>query len=218
MSEYNTALEYVEAALTDEKTIEYGDDDFTIVVNEDVDIDDVINAINTIVENVVENEFEYELIDIMLPYFLIAYFTDIEIPMVYDEDEDEEYPDYIGCYKIATMLNLEYELTQTSPLVAGYIYMMNQNIWRRLDYHKSQGAYLQRELMDALSTFYQVMDELDDVAEKQKDVDIDDFMTKLTEISNALQEIQSQETEPLTVMDGGNASVDLVLPKSDQEE
>lgn len=216
MSEFNTALEYVEAALADKKTIEFGDDEFVLTVNENIDINDVYNAINNIVENVVEREFEYELIDLMIPYYLISLFTDIDVTTI--KDGDEEYPDYEQCYKIATVFNLEYELTQVSPLVAGYIYLMNQNIWRRLDYQKSQGAYLKRELMDAISTFYMIMDELDEVAEQQKDIDVDGFVSQLNEISEALQDLNTQKSESLAVLDGGKTSVDLALPKSDQEE
>lgn len=216
MSIANNALDYVNAALEEEKTIEYGDGELLLIVNEKIVIDDIYNAINTIVDNVVEREFEYELVDLLLPYFIIDLFTDIDAPMI--EEDGEEFPDYTACYKIATMLNLEYELTQVSPLVAGYIYLMTQNIWRRLEYHKSYGSYMKQELLDALATFYQLMDDLDDMAEQQKDIDIDKFVSQINDISDAIQELNAQKPEPLTVLDGGKTSIDLVTPKSDQEE
>lgn len=216
MSIFNNALDYVNAALEEEKTIEYGDGELLLIVNEKIDVDDIYNAINTIVENVVEREFEYELVDLLLPYFLIDLFTDIDAPM-YTED-GEEFPDYVACYKIATVLNLEYELTQVSPLVASYIYLITQNIWRRLEYHKSYGAYMKKELLDALSTFYQLMDDLDEMAEQQKNIDVDKFVMQINEISDAIQELNTQKSGPLTVLDGGKTSIDLVAHKSDQEE
>ena len=92
MSEYMTALEYVESALEEEKTIEYGDGELLVIVKEDVEIDDVYGAITNIVDNVVEREFEYELIDLMIPYYLIALFTDIKPPIIEEEDGDIPVP------------------------------------------------------------------------------------------------------------------------------
>lgn len=196
---YKEALEYVEEMLDSEKTIEYGDNDLIVTVNEEVDIQDVYNAIINIVDNIVEREFEYELMDLMLPYYWISLFTDINVPTLFDDD-GEEYPDYVQCYKIATCLNLEYELTQVSPLVAGYIYMIPQNIWRRLEYHKSHGAYLQKELTDALSAFYEIMDELDELNKQQADIDVEGFMEQLNEISTALQELNNEKSADIIDM------------------
>ena len=188
MDKNTNALEYVKTLMDEPKEISYDDDEYILVVNEDIDVDDVYSAITTIVEAVVDREFEYELVDLMLPYFYIDLFTDIQAPIIKDENGDE-YPDYIECYKLATLLNLEYELTQVSPIVAGYIYMMTQNIWRRLDYHKSQGAYIQRELTDAIGAFYEIMDELDQAVDANKNLDVDTFASQLAEISTALADL-----------------------------
>lgn len=212
MSKYNSALEYVDAFMDQKKTIEYGENDLVINVRDNIDVDDVLNAIATIVDNVVEREFEYELIDLMIPYYLMKLFTDITPPTI--EKDGEVFPDFQKCYEIATCLNLEYELTQVSPIVAGYVYFMTQNIWRKLDYHKSQGAYIKRELMESLSAFYEVMDELDQAAEQQKDIDLDGFVKQLSEISTALNDLKDeQETRDLSTLDG-NASISLAIPKS----
>lgn len=212
MSKYSNALEYVKAFMDQNKTIEYGDNELLITVNDNVNIDDVYNAITTIVDNVVEREFEYELIDLMIPYYLMKLFTDITPPMV--EENGETYPDFQKCYEIAICLNLEYELTQVSPLVAGYIYMLTQNIWRRLDYHKSHGAYLKQELMESLSAFYEIMDELDKVAEQQNDIDLDGFMKQLNDISQSLQDFKNEQNNPTVSIIDDKTSVDLAIPES----
>lgn len=195
MSKYKNALEYIEAITDDECVIVYDEGDYNVMVNEDVDIDSIYSAIATVVDSIVEREFEYELIDIMLPFFLIDLFTDIEVPKMVIEGE--EYPDYMACYKIASYLNLEYELTQASPLVASYIYMITQNIWRKLEYHKSQGAFIQRQLTDTIAEFYNIMDDLDEFVEKQGEIDVDDFMNKLNTLTEMIQEAdKSRGYEP----------------------
>ena len=193
MGKLNEIHEYIDGMRAETGVIMYDDGALEVTVKEDVSIDDIYSAIAMITELVVEREFEYELIDLMLPYFLISFFTDIEPPML-EDDDGEEYPDYEECYKIATWLNLEYELTQVSPLVAGYIYMMTQNIWRRLEYHKSQGAYLQRQLTDAMAAFYELMDELDDAVKAQQDVDVEGFTEQLQEISAALKDLSDENS------------------------
>lgn len=204
-NKYEEVINYINDIEAIKKTIEY--EDFTVVVNEQVDFNDIFNAINVIVENIIEQEFAYELIDLMIPYYLLQLFTDIEPPMLQDDD-GEEYPDFVTCYKIATYLNLEYELTQVSPIVAGYIYALTQNIWRRLDYKKSEGSYIKEQLTDALVHFYEVMDEVDDMVSQEAQVDIESFMEKLNEISEQLDiinndtDIAEKSSIDLAIVDG----------------
>lgn len=215
---YNNVLEYIEALTEDKCTIEYDDGAYTVGVNEDVDINAVYSAINNIVDNVVEGEFEYELIDIMLPYYYIDLFTDIEAPMVVDNGE--EYPDYMKCYEIATRLNLEYELTQASTMVAGYIYMMTQNIWRRLEYHKSEGAFIKRQLLDAISTFYEIMDDLDQFVEQQGDIDVEGFVSQLNDMTDMMRKLNAENEQPqMKLVDTvDETSVNLATPENDLGE
>lgn len=215
---FNNVLEYIEAITEDDCVIEYADGAFEVTVEEDIDINDVYSAINNIVDNVVENEFEYELVDIMLPYYYIELFTDIEAPMV--GDGDDTYPDYMKCYEIAAQLNLEYELSQASVLVASYIYMMTQNIWRRLDYHKSEGAFVKKELQDALATFYDIMDDLDQFTEQQADIDVDGFVEQLNDMTEMMRQLNEQKSEPaLKLVDAAEkSSANLAVAEADHKE
>lgn len=195
-NKYDEVVNYIKELESIEKTIDYQDEDgevvFTLTVNEQVDFENIFQAINDVVDNVVEQEFAYELIDLMLPYYQLSFFTDIEPPVLKDED-GEEYPDFVQCYKIATYLNLEYELTQVSPLVAGYIYNMTQNIWRKLEYKKSEGAYIKNQLTDALVHFYEVMDEIDEVVAQEKNVDVEGFISKLNEMTEQLNLLNKED-------------------------
>ena len=52
--------------------------------------------------------------------------------------------------------------------------------------------------MDALDEFYKILDEIDEIAESQKNVDIEGLMGQLEEISKGLKSVEEndkQETE-----------------------
>ncbi len=178
-------LDYIEAIEAEPNVVEY-EEGFSFIVNEKVNFDDVYSAIATIVENVVDNDFDYELIDLLIPYYLIDLFTDIEVPMI-----DDDVPDYEMCHKIAAYLNLEYELTQASNIVGQYIYMISQNVFRKLEYQKMLVVH-NREL-DALSDFYSILEELDNIVEGQKDIDVDGFLNKIDEMQESIIELTNEK-------------------------
>ena len=216
MDKYQAIIDYIKDIESTEKTLEYENDDgdevFVLVVNEQADFDDVYTAINTIVDAVVDQEFAYELIDLMIPYYLLQLFTDVEPPIITDEKTGDEYPDYAQCYKIATYLNLEYELTQVSPIVAGYIYALTQNIWRRLDYHKSEGAFIKQRLNDALLHFYEIVDEIDEVLADEAEMDVDGFMRQVNKIAEQLDTLKNITD---VSSDDTKSSVDLAVVDSE---
>lgn len=175
---------------TEEKFINLGTvkEPIRIEIIEDVDVDDIHAVVESIADAIVEQDFAYTLFDILIPYHIINLFTNIETPMVAND-----IPDYEACYKFCVQSNLINILAEESPVVAEYIGVIEKNIWRTLEYKKALTALIPYEsLMDALNEFYRILDEIDEVAEAQKDVDVEWLMKQLGEISAGLASVEEE--------------------------
>lgn len=175
---------------TEEKFINLGTvkEPIRIEIIEDVDVDDIHAVVESIADAIVEQDFAYTLFDILIPYHIINLFTNIETPMVAND-----IPDYEACYKFCVQSNLINILAEESPVVAEYIGVIEKNIWRTLEYKKALTALIPYEsLMDALNEFYRILDEIDEVAEAQKDVDVEGLMKQLGEISAGLASVEEE--------------------------
>lgn len=185
-----------------------------VEISEDVDLRLIDQVIDTIVDQVVAQEFKYSLIDIMESYFIMALFTNIPIPILENTNEDtdatdiaaeaertetsedvaskekpgtEYIPDYQRCYIIATKLNLKEQLAEASPVIADMIYLIEKNIWRKLEYKKSLTALIPYEsMLDVMSEMYSLLDDLNQYIEKYADVDIDNIATRISDVSKQL--------------------------------
>jgi len=189
-----TLMESIEDFIVeDKKYIKYGtgDDIFKVEINEDASLDDIHNAIVMIVDNVENQNFAYYLIDILEAYHILNLFTNIPVPMISDE-----IPDFEKCYDICLKLQLKYYLTQTSNIVLNHISMIEQNVWRSLEYKKSLKALIPYEsLMAALNQFYEILDDLDKVVEAQKDIDIEVIANQLNEVTSKLSLVEEMKKE-----------------------
>jgi len=189
-----TLMESIEDFIVeDKKYIKYGtgDDIFKVEINEDASLDDIHNAIVMIVDNVENQNFAYYLIDILEAYHILNLFTNIPVPMISDET-----PDFEKCYDICLKLQLKYYLTQTSNIVLNHISMIEQNVWRSLEYKKSLKALIPYEsLMAALNQFYEILDDLDKVVEAQKDIDIEVIANQLNEVTSKLSLVEEMKKE-----------------------
>lgn len=181
---------------TEEKSIKVGAGKNSIQINiiEDVEVDKLHAVVESITNAIVEQDFAYTLFDILLPYHIINLFTNIETPMVKDD-----IPDYEACYKFCIKFDLVNKLAEKSSIVAECISVIEKNIWRSLEYKKALTTLIPYEsLMDALDEFYKILDEIDEIAESQKNVDIEGLMGQLEEISKGLKSVEEndkQETE-----------------------
>lgn len=185
--DYITAInEYIN---DEPKSIEYedgGETKFVVTVNESVDYDDVYTAIVTIVDQVVNKDFEYSVIDLLLPYYLISLFTDIPVPLTEDDNTD-----YQKCFVISSKLNLEENLS-AFPVIADYISIIEKNVWRKLEYYKALKSIMPfDELIGALGEFYEILDELNMVVESQKDINLDDLLNESKKMNEQLNQLNS---------------------------
>lgn len=132
-----TLMENIESFIdVKNKDIEFKNSNskFNITINEHVDLDKIHDAIEMIVANVVEQNFAYDLIDILFSYHMINLFTNIPVPMQKDETD---IPDYKKCFDISLGLNLKHRLFEESHTVGEYIKMIEVNVWRKLEYKKA---------------------------------------------------------------------------------
>lgn len=160
-----------------------GKNTFTVEIHEDVDINYIHSAIENVIENVEKQDFAYDLIDVMLPYYYISLFTDIPAPMT----DEENVPDYEQCMKIAMKLELRERMFEASPVIGEYISMIEKNIWRKLEYKKALKSLMPWEsLMDGLDQFYEILDTLGEFAEQQKDVNIEGLVSQINDVSSKL--------------------------------
>lgn len=160
-----------------------GKNTFTVEIHEDVDINYVHSAIENVIENVEKQDFAYDLIDVILPYYYISLFTNIPAPMT----DEENVPDYEQCMKIAMKLELRERMFEASPVIGEYISMIEKNIWRKLEYKKALKSLMPWEsLMDGLDQFYEILDTLGEFAEQQKDVDIEGLVSQINDVSSKL--------------------------------
>lgn len=183
--------EYMVNTTNEKKTISYsnGKDAFNVEVNENIDLNDIHAAIETIVENVIDQDWAYDLIDILSSYYIIDLFTNIPAPMM-----DNDIPDYEKCLEICLKLNLKQHLCEISDIVFDYISMLERNIWRKLEYKKTLTALIPWEsLMDGLNQFYEVLDTLSEFAEKQKDVDIEALTGQINDVATKLQLVEDMK-------------------------
>lgn len=169
--------------------IEYtdnGNTKFVVNVKENIDYDDVYTAIVTIVDQVVNKDFEYSVIDIIMPYYLISLFTDIPTPLTSDNE-----PDYQKCFDIVIGLDLEENLC-AFPIVANYISIIEKNVWRKLEYYKALKSIMPFDgLISALGEFYEILDDLNDVVESQKNIDFDDILNESKNLNEQLSKLNS---------------------------
>ena len=166
------------------KYIEFGTGKkgFQVEINEDIDINDIHNAIENIVDNVIKQDYSYELIDIMLPYYIMDIFTNIPTPMV-----EENIPDYKRCLDICIGLQLKEKLFESSVVVAEYITMLEKNIWRKLEYKKARLTLIPWEsLMDGLDQFYEILDTFSDFVDKQQDIDVESLASQINDVASKL--------------------------------
>ena len=180
-----TLMENIEAFIVENKKhIEFGKgkQGFIVSINENIDIDDIHNAIETIVDQVVGQDYSYELIDILMSYYLITLFTDIPAPMV-----EEDIPDYEKCLEICIKLGIKEKLFGTSPIVAEYISMIEKNIWRKLEYKKARLTLIPWEsLMDGLGQFYEILDTFSDFVDQRKDFDYESLAGQINDVASKL--------------------------------
>lgn len=175
---------------TEEKFIKVGTGKNSLRINiiEDVSVDDIHAVVESISDAIVAQDFAYTLFDILLPYHIVNLFTNIEAPMI-----EEDVPDYEVCYKFCIQFDLVNKLAEVSPIVAEYIGVIEKNIWRTLEYKKALTALIPYEsLMDALGEFYRILDDIDKIAEAQKDVDVEGLVKQLGEISAGLASVEKE--------------------------
>lgn len=186
-----------------QKQIAYGSrDKFAVEINENVDFNEVHAAIDNIVENVMEQDHSFEVIDLLMGYYVLKLFTNIPIPVVKDEDADDDYrPDYSKCNEIVAKLDLMNKLAATSNVVAFYLDVLIKNVWRKLDYNKALLSIMPfNDLMDAIAEFYAIIDEIANVA--TQDVDLEKFKATLDEFADKISELQPEvEREKLKLVD-----------------
>lgn len=185
-------MKNIDAYIADtKKKIEYGvgKKGFVVEINEKIDINDIHNAIEVIVDNVVDQDYSYELIDILLSYYIIKLFTNIPAPMA-----DEDIPDYERCLDICIKLQLKNVLFENSIVVAEYINMLEKNIWRKLEYKKARLTLIPWEsLMDGLSEFYEILDTFSEFVDKQQDIDIESLAGQINEVTSKLTLVEEMK-------------------------
>lgn len=186
-----------------QKQIAYGSrDKFVVEINENVDFNEVHAAIDNIVENVMEQDHSFEVIDLLMGYYVLKLFTNIPIPVVKDEDADDDYrPDYSKCNEIVAKLDLMNKLAATSNVVAFYLDVLIKNVWRKLDYNKALLSVMPfNDLMDAIAEFYTIIDEIANVA--TQDIDLEKFKSTLDEFADKISELQPEiEREKLKLVE-----------------
>lgn len=179
------------------KTITIGSskDRFTIEVNEDIDFNEVHNAIDNIVENVTEQDHSFEVIDLLMGYYILKLFTNIPVPVTEDENsEDGSRPDFNMCNEIVAKLGLTSRLCEASPIVAFYMDVLIKNVWRKLDYNKAILSVLPfNDLMDAIAEFYSILDELAEIP--NQDENLAELKDTLNNFADKLSELQPDFAE-----------------------
>ena len=193
--------EYIQDA---PKQIMYGNskNGFSVEVNENIDFNEVHSAIDNIVENVMEQDQVFEVIDLLMGYYVIKLFTNIPIPVVEDKDADGDYrPDYSKCNEIVAKLDLMSKLAATSNVVAFYLDVLIKNVWRKLDYNKAMLSVMPfNDLMDAIAEFYAILDEIAEAS--NADVNLDEFKSTLDEFADKISELQPEiEREKLKLVE-----------------
>ena len=178
----------------DTKQIMYGNakNGFAVKVNENIDFNEVHSAIDNIVENVMEQDQAFEVIDLLMGYYVIKLFTNIPIPVVEDKDADGDYrPDYSKCNEIVAKLDLMNKLAAASNVVAFYLDVLVKNVWRKLDYNKAMLSVMPfNDLMDAIAEFYAILDEIAEAS--NADVNLDEFKATINDLADKLSELQPE--------------------------
>lgn len=206
------------------KTLKYnakGKAPFEIEINENVPFNIIETSIKIVVDMITDkcferngSDFDYELMDEFLPYLFISLFTNIPVPYIESEDENEErVVDYEMCFQIYTALDLRYRTFEVSPIVAEYMGIVEKNIWRRLEFAKQK--VLRDKEYAALSEFYEILDDLSDVVKKQEEITpekIDEFVSSFNELSETLVSENKIETT-----ENSNNVLNLVEDKADKE-
>ena len=170
------------------RTLKLEIDGIPFEVKEDVTLVQIDSAVDMIVKNI-------SVLDVMLPYYIMGLFTNLPIPMITDEGGDE-YPDYQKCFMICTRLDLKQNLIDRSDIVRAYIEMLERNVWRQLEYEKARLTLLPFEsLMDGLSSFYEVMDALEEYTDKYSSEDIDKIAAQLTEMADNVTKLHLIKNE-----------------------
>lgn len=209
---------------TGKKTLKYhakGKTPFEVEINENISFNIIEASIEVVVNMITDKcfernglNFDYELMDEFLPYLFISLFTNIPVPYVENEDENEEKAvDYEMCFKIYTALDLRYRTFEVSPIVAEYMGIIEKNIWRRLEFAK------QRVLRDkeyaALSEFYEVLDDLSDVVKKQEEITpekVDELVSSFKELSEMLV-----SEDKVKAAEDSNNVLNIVKDKADKK-
>lgn len=165
----------------DTTTLTFGDksNGFTLTVNDYVDADTLASIVDDIVLKVKISDFDYYLFDILMSYYTLSLFTDIPVPTI--KTDEAEVPDYTKCYDICTRLNLVDALCDASDYIADYISFIETNVWRKLEYHKEMAA--NEALSMVCGKVYDLLDGLEDMVEKTRDVDLQTVMANLKEAS-----------------------------------
>lgn len=189
-----TLMENIEAFIVNnKKVIEFGTgkQKFNIEINEAVDVDDIHRAIDLIVDQVIEQDYSYELIDVLMPYYLIKLFTNIPVPML-----EEDIPDYKRCLDFCINLQLKEKLFAASPVVAEYISILEKNVWRKLEYKKARLTLIPWEsLMDGLGQFYEILDTFSEFVDQQKNIDVDSLASQINDVASTLSLVEEMKSE-----------------------
>lgn len=154
----NTLLNKIENHIKPKTVdVKFEDTDIVIEVTDYVSTGELSAAVETISDMVRLNDYTYELIDILMGYYVISLFTNIPIPTTGDGDEEME--DYQKCYDICMRLNLIDALCETSDNITESIAFIEKNVWRRLEYTKAMKA--NESLMLLCDKAYEMLENLD---------------------------------------------------------
>ena len=163
------------------------DDVINIHLTEEVNILMLMSAIDNIVDAVAEQDFAYELLDLVESYYVLKLFTDVEIPMT----DEEDIPDYVKCYELCVAYDIKNAIWDESVILSEYLSYLEKNVWRKLEYRKSNTA--QQKLTEALEEFYIVIDMLAEGAEyiqsDEKMSELNDKLSQMNDMVNSLKNI-----------------------------
>lgn len=163
------------------------DDVINIHLNEEVNILMLMTAIDNIVDAVAEQDFAYELLDLVESYYVLSLFTDVDIPMT----DEEDVPDYAKCYELCVAYDIKNAIWNESIILGEYLSYIEKNVWRKLEYRKSTVA--QEKLNEALEEFYIVIDMLaegaDYIQNDEKMAELNDKLSQMNDMVNSLKNI-----------------------------
>lgn len=154
-----------------------GEEEFTVIVSDDVSTEALLTTVELITSAIESDNFEnYCWFEIFIAYSVMALFTNIPIPT-----NEDGTPDYMKCYKICTGMGLIDNICARNANIEDYIALIEKNVWRRLEYKKTVRA--NESLMFLCDKAYDMLEGLDEIMSKVKDVDIESIGSQLGELT-----------------------------------